>query len=226
MRNLFHGLVCAGCLAGALAARANNHEVWLKQSTEPELGGGFSLKLQQESKFNAERFYDSEQYFVLYYKVSDLIKLGPGYRFVRERPGGRGHFLNEHRPMADLLLAVPEWQTLKLGSRTRLEWRDRDEGQAYMRYRQRFALETSWKATEHEISPYAQCEFFFDDKPGRGEGDVMNRTRSRVGFTLRPLPSTWHGMGWDLYYQVQHDRCPHDDWYPTNVWGFDVKFDF
>ena len=30
----------------------------------------------------------------------------------------------------------------------------------------------------------------------------------------------------DLYYQVQHDRCPHDDWYPTNVWGFDVKFDF
>jgi hypothetical protein len=206
-----------------LAVFAGKFEYWFKQSVEPELGAGFSIKLQSEEKFDQHRLYDTEQYFVLYYSFCDYLKLGPGYRFVRER-GGNGHFSTEHRPMFDILLSTPSWMNLKIDSRTRIEIRDKAASQVYMRYRQRFTLGIDEGYTDFDLKPYVMFEMFFDDAPKRNDYDVMNRTRSRIGTSFVPILSArWLKM--DFYYQIQHDKDD-DVWAPTNVFGLDLKFDF
>ena len=95
-----------------------------------------------------------------------------------------------------------------------------------MRYRERLRLRTSWNVTDFKISPYVSEELFFSDKPGVVRADLMDRNRAQIGFSFRPVPA-WKGLSCNLYYMAQHDMTNKSStWSPTNVYGFEIEWEF
>lgn len=210
------------------AQAANNH-IWLKQSVECNLlslndSNSLCFKVEPEEKFDAHRLYASETLVLFGWKMKPYLGAYLGNRWVYERSGGNGKLRAEQRPTLDLCLAFPKFYTLKLDVRSRFEYRDKHGSKAYMRYRERLRLRTSWNVTDYRISPYASEELFFSDKPGYETKDVFDRSRAQLGISFRPVPS-WEGLSCNLYYMVQHDLSSRS-WTPTNVYGLELAWSF
>ncbi len=207
---------------------ANNH-VWLKQSVEWNFlsiddSNTLCVKVEPEEKFDEHRFYLSETLAMFGWKLKPYFGMCIGNRWAYERSGGKGKLRAEQRPTLDLCLAFPEFYTLKFDFRSRFEYRDKHGSKAYMRYRERLRLRTSWNVTDFRISPYASEEMFFSDKPGYETRDVFDRSRAQLGVSFRPVPS-WEGVSCNLYYMVQHDLSSRS-WTPTNVYGLELSWSF
>ena len=217
------------CLAGA--AQGANHQMWLKQTIEgsPVKDGdwkGLQVQVEQEEKFNEKRFIDSETLVMLGWKMNPYLSVFLGDRWVYERSGGKGKLRAEQRPTFDLCLAAPEFATLKLDFRSRFEYRDKHGGDAYMRYRERIRLRTSWSVTDFKISPFASEEAFFSDKTHTDRADLFDRSRAQIGLSFKPVPSC-KDLSCNLYYMVQHDMSNHSsNWTPTNVCGLELTWKF
>ncbi len=217
-------LACVGCLF-LTSAQARDDQVWLVADAEAKLWQGFSAKVEQQLKFDNDRLFAEETLMLAGWKLNAYVGTYLGYRLVRER-GKDGHFATEHRPTFDLCLTLPEFATLKLDFRSRFELRDRAGAQAYLRYRERIRLRTSWKVTDFEFSPYLSEELFFSDKPKTDDADLFDRSRAQVGVTFKPVPSV-KGLSASLYFMVQHDMLNRSSaWDPTNVYGFTLSYKF
>lgn len=224
-----YGVVLGAVLAMAGAAQASENQVWLKQTVEGSLmkEGAWSplqVKVEQEEKFD-DRIIDSETLLLVGWKMNPYLSAYVGDRWVYERSGGKGHMRPEQRPTFDLCLAAPEFATLKFDFRSRFEYRDKHGSSAYMRYRERLRLRTSWSVTDFKISPYASEELFFSDKPNTDKADLYDRNRAQVGLSFKPVPSV-SGLSMNLYYMAQHDWKKDHGWKPTNVFGLEVGYKF
>ena len=123
-------------------------------------------------------------------------------------------------------LAAPEFWTLRFDLRSRFECRDKSHAQAYMRYRERFRVRTSWSVTDFRISPFASEEVFLSDKAGVRDSDLLDATRSQVGVSFRPVPQDEH-LSATLFFMVLHGiRNGAQDWVPINIFGFEVAYAF
>ena len=224
-----YGVVLGGVLAMAGAAMAGN-QVWLKQTVEGSLvkegaWAPLQVKVEQEEKFD-DRIIDSETLLLVGWKMNPYLSAYVGDRWVYERAsGGKGHMRPEQRPTFDLCLAAPEFATLKFDFRSRFEHRDKHGSSAYMRYRERFRLRTSWSVTDFKISPYVSDELFFSDKPDTKAKDLFDRNRAQIGLSARPIPSI-AGLSMNVYYMAQHDWKKDHGWKPTNVFGLEVGYKF
>ncbi len=207
-------------------AQAREDQVWLTGDVSAALGKGFSLKVEELLKFDNHHFYATETGFSVGYQICPYFSVSLGHKIVRERAKCRGHFLTEQRPMLDLTLTLPEFCALKVDFRSRFELRDKTGAQAYLRYRERIRLRTSWKVTDFEFSPYLSEELFFSDKPKTDDADLFDRSRAQVGVTFKPVPSV-KGLSASLYFMVQHDMLNRSSaWDPTNVYGFTLSYKF
>ena len=222
-------IAAVGLHAAALAA---NNQVWLHQNIEgaPIAEGdwkGLRVKVEQEEKYDEKRIIDSETLVLVGWRFNPYLSMFVGDRWVYERPrGGRGKMRAEQRPTLDLCFAFPEFATLKLDVRSRFEYRDKHGSDAYMRYRERVRLRTSWSVTDFKISPYVSEEVFFSDKTGVERADLYDRNRFQVGLLFRPAPSCEH-LACNLYYMVQHDMSNNSStWTPTSVYGFALNWKF
>lgn len=216
-------------VAGALtlAASADDNQAWLKFSAEcSPFENGLYLSVEERLKFDSIRFLDEETLMLVGYRFSPYFKAAIGHRIVRERNPDERHLLSAQRQTTDLCFTAPEFWTLKIDFRSRFELCDKHNAQAYMRYRERLRLRTSWSATDFRISPYVSNEVFLSDKPKSGDSDLFNRNRAEIGLSFRPIPSM-DSLSCNLYFMVQHDKdASTSSWRATNVYGFDVAFSF
>lgn len=229
-KTLRYGLALLGALTLMGAAQAAENQVWLKQTVEGKIfeKGDWSplrFKVEQEEKFNDERLIDSETLALIGWKMNPYLSVYLGHRWVNERSGGKGPMIAENRPTLDVNLSAPEFWKLKLDARSRFEYRDKHGSTAYMRYRERFRLRTSWSVTDFKISPYVSDELFFSDKPDTKAKDLFDRNRAQIGLSARPIPSI-AGLSMNVYYMVQHDWKKDHGWKPTNVFGLELGYSF
>jgi hypothetical protein len=67
----------------------------------------------------------------------------------------------------------------KLGNRVRLEYRNKQDADAYLRFRDKLELKSPWKLSGLEANPYVADEIFIE------EGDGFNANRIYAGTVLK-----------------------------------------
>ena len=175
-------------------------------------------------EFDNSKLVNEESYLLAGYEFCPYFMLGAGHRITRERRGA--HLVTEQRPTLEMRLVAPEFWTLRFDLRSRFECRDKSHAQAYMRYRERFRVRTSWSVTDFRLSPFASEEVFLSDKAGVRDSDLLDATRSQVGVSFRPVPQNEH-LSAALFFMVLHGiRNGAQDWAPINIFGFEVAYAF
>ncbi len=222
--------------AAPLTTEARDDQAWLgfdvsgafaKEKDEHPALSHLEWKAEEQLKYMHSTLIAEETLALLTAKPFDWLTIGGGYRLARER-NGQGNFRNEHRPTFEVTLTAPEFASLKVDLRSRVEWRNKKGSKAHVRFRERLRVRTSWNVTDFKISPYASCELFFEDKPQNGwrSDDWFNRTRSQVGISFRPIPSN-ENLTVLTYFMVQHDCADQGvKWNPTNVYGLQLNYKF
>ena len=205
-------------------ASARDDQEWFNAGVDYKFYENCLLHFDQEVELDNSKLVNEESYLLAGYEFCPYFMLGAGHRITRERRGA--HLVTEQRPTLEMRLAAPEFWTLRFDLRSRFEWRDKSHAQAYMRYRERFRVRTSWSVTDFKISPFASEEVFLSDKAGVRDSDLLDATRSQVGVSFRPVPQDEH-LSATLFFMVLHGiRNGAQDWVPINIFGFEVAYAF
>ena len=205
-------------------ASARDDQEWFNAGVDYKFYENCLLHFDQEVEFDNSKLVNEESYLLAGYEFCPYFMLGAGHRITRERRGA--HLVTEQRPTLEMRLAAPEFWTLRFDLRSRFECRDKSHAQAYMRYRERFRVRTSWSVTDFKISPFASEEVFLSDKAGVRDSDLLDATRSQVGVSFRPVPQDEH-LSATLFFMVLHGiRNGAQDWAPINIFGFEVAYAF
>lgn len=216
--------VAASIALLAAYASARDDQEWFNAGVDYKFYENCLLHFDQEVEFDNSKLVNEESYLLAGYEFCPYFMLGAGHRITRERRGA--HLVTEQRPTLEMRLAAPEFWTLRFDLRSRFEWRDKSHAQAYMRYRERFRVRTSWSVTDFKISPFASEEVFLSDKAGVRDSDLLDATRSQVGVSFRPVPQNEH-LSATLFFMVLHGiRNGAQDWAPINIFGFEVAYAF
>ena len=205
-------------------ASARDDQEWFNAGVDYKFYENCLLHFDQEVELDNSKLVNEESYLLAGYEFCPYFMLGAGHRITRERRGV--HLVTEQRPTLEMRLAAPEFWTLRFDLRSRFECRDKSHAQAYMRYRERFRVRTSWSVTDFKISPFASEEVFLSDKAGVRDSDLLDATRSQVGVSFRPVPQNEH-LSATLFFMVLHGiRNGAQDWAPINIFGFEVAYAF
>ena len=205
-------------------ASARDDQEWFNAGVDYKFYENCLLHFDQEVELDNSKLVNEESYLLAGYEFCPYFMLGAGHRITRERRGA--HLVTEQRPTLEMRLAAPEFWTLRFDLRSRFECRDKSHAQAYMRYRERFRVRTSWSVTDFKISPFASEEVFLSDKAGVRDSDLLDATRSQVGVSFRPVPQNEH-LSAALFFMVLHGiRNGAQDWAPINIFGFEVAYAF
>ena len=216
--------VAASIALLAACASARDDQEWFNAGVDYKFYENCLLHFDQEVEFDNSKLVNEESYLLAGYEFCPYFMLGAGHRITRERRGA--HLVTEQRPTLEMRLVAPEFWTLRFDLRSRFEWRDKSHAQAYMRYRERFRVRTSWSVTDFKISPFASEEVFLSDKAGVRDSDLLDATRSQVGVSFRPVPQDEH-LSATLFFMVLHGiRNGAQDWAPINIFGFEVAYAF
>ena len=216
--------VAASIALLAACAFARDDQEWFNAGVDYKFYENCLLHFDQEVEFDNSKLVNEESYLLAGYEFCPYFMLGAGHRITRERRGA--HLVTEQRPTLEMRLAAPEFWTLRFDLRSRFECRDKSHAQAYMRYRERFRVRTSWSVTDFRISPFASEEVFLSDKAGVRDSDLLDATRSQVGVSFRPVPQDEH-LSATLFFMVLHGiRNGAQDWAPINIFGFEVAYAF
>ncbi len=237
-------IVALMTLTGGLRASDNDTQLWLKFYAEGKLGAGFSVKLEEEMRYqdNASELYDEETLLWVGYHVNDWLNVALAYRLVQERKNkpvvtpktgtdgdvryadvgdGDHYWQNEQRPTAEVTFKhkLAGWS---LDDRVRFEWRMKDDGKDdYARFRNRIRAKSPWKFTDHKINPYLAWETFYEDKDGLSGSDKLNRHRLYAGLGAKLVGPVKGG----LYYMMQNDRAG-SGWDTLHVAGLELGASF
>ena len=205
-------------------ASARDDQEWFNAGVDYKFYENCLLHFDQEVELDNSKLVNEESYLLAGYEFCPYFMLGAGHRITRERRGA--HLVTEQRPTLEMRLAAPEFWTLRFDLRSRFECRDKSHAQAYMRYRERFRVRTSWSVTDFRLSPFASEEVFLSDKAGVRDSDLLDATRSQVGVSFRPVPQDEH-LSASLFFMVLHGiRNGAQDWAPINIFGFEVAYAF
>jgi hypothetical protein len=159
----------------------------------------------------------------LYYHHTDLgfvyenfaqgVDLGFNCRQVFEKDS-EGTWRRENRPHLNVTLKA-KLLDLELSSRSRFEFRDRENKEDIWIYRNEVTMEFPWALTDLKLKPYVAEEIFVILDPGKYLGD-----RLYAGMYL----DISENMQADFYYLWQLKRLR--DIQDIHVFGFRLKFRF
>lgn len=241
MKNWFkYAAISTGLLAATASVQAyedNDFQLWLKMSASGKVTENIKVGVDQEMKFgdNAGQFYDNETLMMVSRPATEWLKIGLGYRQVFELKSDRvvgkmsdgefsqkseSYWRREDRPTADFVFHKKLESSWKLEDRVRLEYRDKDGTDAYIRVRNRIKVKTPYKMTELSINPYAAWELNWEDLDV-DSSDKLDRHRIYLGGSAKFNDIITGGA----YYCLQMDKKG-DDWRNYHVLGLEIGAKF
>lgn len=160
-------------------------------------------------------YYHHSDIGFVYKSLADWIDLGFNYKQVFERTNSEGEWKQENRPHLNITLKGRLFD-LGLSSRSRFEYRDRENKKDLWRYRNKVTVKFPLELTSLKLQPYLADEVFinFDEED-------FNRNRLYAGLSLK-LSKNIKG---EVYYLWQSSKSG-GDWKDINVLGTGLKFYF
>jgi len=214
---LFLTVALVLCSASAWAFDDGDFQQWSTVALSYKINDDWKLLAEEELRWGDDWgnfYYTHTELGIAYSGFADWLVLGVKYRQIFEEKGRDFHY--ENRPHFNLKLKkdVDGWG---LSTRSRLEYRDKEEGNDGWRYRNKFTIKAPIKLTKYEIRPYVADEIFYDCD----DGDLYrNRLYAGVGYKLTKY------VGGALCYLWQTTENSAGAWVDYNVLGTKVKFDF
>lgn len=151
---------------------------------------------------------------LVYKSLADWIDLGFNFRWVFEKDS-KDKWRQENRPHLNLTVKGKLFD-LDVSSRSRFEYRDRENKKDVWRYRNKVTLKLPLELTSLKLQPYLADEVFINFD----EGD-FNRNRLYSGLSLNLSKN----IKAEVYYLWQSSESG-GDWKDINVLGTQLKFRF
>lgn len=177
----------------------------------------FRLTFQEEFRLgdDAGRFYyHHSDLGVIYGGFAQWLDVGVNYRQIFERDG-KSNWSRENRPHLNITLKGQMFD-LDLSSRSRFEYRDRENNKDIWQYRNKVTVKLPTQPTEPKIQFYVADEVFFNFGE---QGFSRNRLYSGASFTLSKDITA------GVYYMWQSSKSG-GSWEDINVLGTQLKFRF
>ena len=192
-------------------------QYWSSADASLDIDKDWKVTFREEFRLgdDAEQLYRHHSDVGLVYKsLADWIDLGINYRQVFEKDS-KGQWRQENRPHLNITLKGQLFD-LGLSSRSRFEYRDREDKNDLWRYRNKVAVKLPFKLTDLKIQPYVADEVFINFN-----ADDFNRNRIYSGFSFQ-LTENIKG---DIFYLWQTSESS-GHWKDINVLGTRLKFYF
>ena len=208
-------ILCAG--APARAADEGDFEYWAKVILEIPVTEHWEFSFDGRLTFgdDARRLTDHQEDYVFTYSgLADWFAVGLGYKKAFGRDGDT--WRTEDRPYLNLIVKS-KLGDLRVGSRSRFEYRDVEDEDPVWRYRNKVTLRPAVTFTRLKLQPYVADEIFvnFDEED-------FNQHRLYGGFFV----SLHERIDLDLFYVWKLDEQEDDSWHDTNVIGSYITFQF
>lgn len=209
-------LVLRAC-APARGADEGGLEYWAKAVVEIPVTEHWEFSFDGRLTFDddARRFADHQEDYVFAYSgLADWFAVGLGYKKKFDKEGD--NWQAEDRPYLNLIVKGG-LGGLRVGSRSRFEYRDVEDEDPVWRYRNKITVRPPVTLTPLKIQPYVADEIFvnFDEED-------FNQHRLYGGFFV-PLHER---IDLELFYIWKLDEEPDNSWHDTNVLGSFIYFRF
>ena len=160
-------------------------------------------------------YYHHSDLGFVYKSLADWIDLGFNYKQVFERTNSEGEWKQENRPHLNITLKGRLFD-LGLSSRSRFEYRDRENKKDLWRYRNKVTVKFPLELTSLKLQPYLAEEVFinFDEED-------FNRNRLYAGLSLKLSKN----IEAEVYYLRQSSEYG-GEWEDINVLGTQLRFHF
>ncbi|UCC21997.1 MAG: DUF2490 domain-containing protein [Planctomycetota bacterium] len=196
---LLAGLICVGLLAKpALASDKSGFQYWSTAGFDFDIDKEWTVTFEEQFRFGDEggNLYHHHSDIGLVYKgVADWIDVGANFKKVYEDTGGT--WQEENRPHLNVTLKG-KLGDIAVSTRSRFEYRDREEKEDIWRYRNKVTFKLPCELTELKLKPYLADEVFINFNE---EGYVRNRFYLGVPFNITKNVKA------DIYYVWQSSRA-------------------
>lgn len=206
-------LACTAVAAGAYDD--GDWQFWNTDGVEHKLDDRFTVKAEAEFRFGDDMsdFYYGQIEAGVAMKATDWFEAAALFRHVEEKKAAG--WMEENRPAIDGTFSA-KLAGFKISDRSRFEYRIKEGGDDFWRYRNRIKVDAPWKWTRFKLQPYVSDEFYVDFDANEIN---QNRARAGIGATLAK------NLKGDLYYMLRSDR-KNGEWSATNILGLALKLGF
>ena len=185
--------------------------MWLSEVTQKKIAEKMNAELITEGRWgnDARELYFWYFQLSVFFKFSDWLDVGPGYRHIRHAvPQNRGPFATIYEPILAITAhtKINKWKFL---DRSRFEIRVFQNSKPLHIYRNRFSIVSPWKLTQARIKPYFDEEFFWREE--RGVNQVRLTFGGKIGFSKK-----YKGM---IYYLLRYQKPLDGPWRKHNILG-------
>ena len=162
---------------------------------------------------DANKHDETEIEIGLNYEVSNRLEMGAGY--LQKYSSSDDGWEDENRPFVNASVKW-KWVDWEWSNRAKLEYRMKQDQDAYFRLKNKLEVKSPWKWTKLEINPYAADQIYIDEE----DDFYKNKTNLGVGMKFSE-----HVYG-DIHYylEVEKDDGDWDQYVHAIVTKLELKF--
>ena len=192
-------------------------QYWSNANASVKLNKNWTAVFEEELRLGDDGgrlYYHHSDLGFLYSGFAKWLDVGFNFREVFEEDSG-GEWRQEHRPHLNAILKS-KLLGCDFSSRSRFEYRDRENQKDLWRYRNKFTFKLPLELTSLKLKPYVADEIFI---PLNNDNIDRNRFYSGVTFNLSK------NIKADIFYLWQASKSG-GDWKDVNALGTSLKFYF
>ena len=193
----------------------NDFQYWNTEGVSWKIADDWKMELEEEFRFGndvGDFYYQHTDIGITYSGLAEWLDIGINERLIFEEKSNGWQYTNT--PHANAALKFDLYD-LNLSTRSRFEFRDKENADAQWRYRNKFTLKLP-KFTEFEVQPYIADEIFYNF-----EIDELNRNRLYGGVSAK----LFGNLKGEIYYLWQSSESD-DDWTDYHILGTKLKVSF
>jgi hypothetical protein len=191
---------------------------WTSAGASVDINKDWKCTFEEEFRLGddaGELYYHHSDLGFVYGSMADWIDLGFNYRLVFARADSESEWKQENRPHLNVTLKGKLFG-LGVSSRSRFEYRDREDQEDHWRYRNKFTVKVPIELTGLKLKPYVADEVFV---PLNDDNISTNRFYAGLNFDVL------EDITGEIFYLWQSSRAP-GDWKDFNVLGTRLKLRF
>jgi hypothetical protein len=192
--------------------------IWTTFKASSDINKDFRLDVEEEFRWGdnaSEHYYSHTDVGITYKNIADWLDVGINYRYAEARKGSSSPWKVEHRPHLNATIKGM-WNDIKLSNRSRLEFRNIEDKDAVLRYRNKFKAVLPVELTSLKLKPYVADEILISFN-----SDKFDTNRLYAGVST----DVTKNLSADFYYIYQASKS-NNDWINFNILGFSLKYKF